>query len=66
MSVIVVPVGQDDVGDIGLASIQFSRLVQEGLLEYWDIFVLPLAGVDEDVRIAFSDEVCIRPCLTIR
>lgn len=54
--VIMVPMRQDDVGDVWLLGIVVGALEQR-LLEIRDVFLPSLASVQEDIWVALSDEV---------
>ncbi len=57
----MVPVRQDNVGDVWLLGVVVGALEQR-LLEIRDVFLPALASVEKNVRVAFSDEVCVRSC----
>lgn len=54
--VVMVPMRQDDVGDIWLLSVVVGAL-EQCLLEIRDVFFPSLAGVQKDIWVALSDKV---------
>lgn len=58
--------GYDDIGDVRLVGIGGGFLVLQYFLEDGEVFVLPLAGVDEDVGVTFPDEIRICSWTAVR
>ena len=59
---VVVPVGDDDVGYVGFILVRELTSVAEGGFEDWNVLVFAFAGVDKCVGVALADDVDICPC----
>ena len=59
---VVVPVGDDDVGYVGFILVCELTCVAEGGFEDWDVLVFAFAGVDKGVRVALADDVGVCSC----
>ena len=60
VGVVVVLVGEDDVGYVWVVGLNVvPRAVEECGAEEWGVLVLAFAGVDEDVGVVLPDEVCV-------
>ena len=59
---VVVPVGDDDVGYMGFILVRELTGVAEGGFEDWNVLVFAFAGVDKGVGVALADDVGVCPC----
>ena len=62
---VVVPVGEDYVGDVRSGGVMLAGGVEKGRLEEGNVLVLAFPGVNEDVGVALAEEVSVRPCVRL-
>ena len=62
---VVVPVGEDYVGDVGFGRVVLAGGVEKGRLEEGNVLVLTCPGVNEDIGVVLAEEVSVRPCVRL-
>jgi len=60
--VVVVPVGDDNVGYVGFILVRDLTGFAEGGFKDWNVLVSAFASVDQCVWVALADDVGICPC----
>ena len=58
---VVMPVGDDDVGYVGFILVRELTGVAEGGFEDRDVCVFAFTGVDKSVRVSLADQVGVCP-----
>ena len=64
LGVVMVSMCEDDARDVGLRWVVVARGIHKGFLEVEDVFFSTFAGVYQDVRVAFPQEIGICPYRT--